>query len=62
MKIIIFGLGSVGAVSLGCLARDGHRVIGVDTTKLDLIRHGNTPIVEDGIQELICDAVASGNV
>lgn len=64
MKISIFGLGYVGAVSLGCLARDGHDVVGVDIdkNKLRLIEEGNSPIVEQGILELMKDVVASGRV
>lgn len=64
MKISIFGLGYVGAVSLACLARDGHDVTGVDIdqSKLDLIAAGNSPIVEIGILELMKDVVASGRV
>ena len=64
MKISIFGLGYVGAVSLACLARDGHTVIGVDVdpAKLDLIRAGKTPVVEEGMIELMRESVASGRV
>lgn len=64
MKISIFGLGYVGAVSLACLARDGHHVIGVDIdrTKLDLIAAGKTPVVEEGMVDLMRDVVASGRV
>ena len=63
-RISIFGLGYVGAVSLACLARDGHRVIGVDIdpVKLDLIRSRRSPILEEGIQELMRDVVESGRV
>lgn len=64
MRISIFGLGYVGAVSLACLARDGHQVVGVDVDphKLDLIRSGRSPIVEEGIQELMEKVVDSGQV
>jgi len=64
VHISVFGLGYVGAVSLACLARDGHTVVGadVDRHKLDLIRSGRSPIVEEGMQELMQDVVASGRV
>lgn len=64
MDISIFGLGYVGTVSLACLARDGHNVIGVDVeqTKLDLIAAGKTPVVEEGMVQLMADVVASGRV
>ena len=64
MNISIFGLGYVGAVSLACLARDRHHVIGVDVdpVKLQLIADGKTPVVEEGMVELMADVVASGRV
>jgi len=64
MRISIFGLGYVGAVSLACLSRDGHDVIGVDIdqTKLDLIISGKTPVVEEGMVDLMAYVAASGKV
>ena len=64
MHISIFGLGYVGAVSLACLARDGHRVTGVDIdqAKLDFIAAGKTPVVEDGMVELMAQVCANGHV
>jgi len=62
MNISIFGLGYVGTVSLACLAREGHRVVGVDIdpAKLALIRDGKTPVVEEGMIELMAKVAASG--
>lgn len=62
MRISIFGLGYVGTVSAGCLASDGHSVIGVDPNKMkvDMINAGSSPIVEAEIGSLISYAVESG--
>lgn len=64
MRISIFGLGYVGAVSLACLARDGHYVVGVDIdrNKLELITAGKSPVVEEGMVALMDRAACSGRV
>jgi GDP-mannose 6-dehydrogenase len=64
MRISIFGLGYVGAVSSACLADLGHEVVGVDVNpqKVDLINAGQSPIVEEGISDLIGRVVAAGRL
>ncbi|WP_422742550.1 nucleotide sugar dehydrogenase [Mycobacterium sp. WMMD1722] len=63
-RIVVFGLGYVGAVSAACLASDGHEVIGVDPnqTKVDLINAGRTPIIETDIGDMVGAAVQSGRL
>ncbi len=64
MKIAVFGLGYVGCVSLGCLANNGHSVIGVDISdfKVDLINSGKPTIVEKDIDELISKYRKAGSI
>ena len=64
MKISVFGLGYVGAVSAACFANDGHQVVGIDVNpaKVDVIKSGKSPIVEEGLENLIAKAVASGKL
>lgn len=62
MKVAIFGLGYVGAVSGACFAELGHEVVGVDVSraKVDMINRGESPIVEETIAELTVAAVKTG--
>jgi GDP-mannose 6-dehydrogenase len=58
MDISIFGLGYVGTVCAGCLASEGHAIIGVDVNaaKVDGMNSGVAPIVEPKLPELFAEA------
>ncbi|HEU4646224.1 MAG TPA: nucleotide sugar dehydrogenase, partial [Burkholderiales bacterium] len=64
MRISVLGLGYVGTVTAGCLAQQGHQVIGVDPEprKVDLINAGRSPIVEKDIGKIIEQQVAAGQL
>lgn len=64
MRISVFGLGYVGTVSAGCLANDGHHVVGVDLVqaKVDFINQGKSPIVEADIGEIMAACVGAGRL
>lgn len=64
MRVSVFGLGYVGAVSCGCFAQDGMEVIGVDVNadKVAALASGRAPIVEERIGDLIADAVRLGRL
>lgn len=64
MKVAVFGLGYVGCVSAAGFASLGHHVVGVDVnpSKVDLIRRGESPVLEPGLTELIAASVADGRL
>ena len=62
MKVAVFGLGYVGAVTAACLAANGHDVWGidVDAAKVDELTAGRSPVAEPGLSELVAQTVAAG--
>jgi len=55
MQVSIIGTGYVGLVTGACLAEVGHEVacVDVDGGKVDHINRGETPIYEEGLQDLL---------
>ena len=64
MRIGVFGMGYVGAVTSACFAEMGHEVIGVDVdaSKVDAINAGQSPVVEEDLPELIAAMVQTGRL
>lgn len=60
-EIAVFGLGYVGCISAAGLASRGHSVVGVDTNpdKVRTVIEGGTPILEEGVEDLIGQQVSA---
>jgi UDPglucose 6-dehydrogenase len=64
MDVTVIGCGYVGLVTGTCLAAIGHTVRGVekDAKKLQTLTDGHCPIFEPGLQELMQEHYASGQL
>ena len=64
MKITIYGSGYVGLVTGACLADVGHHVlcVDIDEEKISNLKNGVIPIYEPGLEEIIKQSVAEGNI
>ena len=64
MKVSIFGLGYVGAVTAGCLAELGHVIIGADVQpeKVQAFNEGRSPIIEPELDDLLQAARQEGRL
>ena len=63
-QIAVVGLGYVGCVTAACLAKLGHRVVGIDKDahKVENVNARRAPFYEPGLDELLKEAHAAGRV
>lgn len=64
MRLVMVGTGYVGLVSGTCLADFGHQVfcIDKDKAKIEALRHGEIPIYEPGLRELVEKNTTAGRL
>ncbi|MDX2380729.1 MAG: UDP-glucose/GDP-mannose dehydrogenase family protein [Acidimicrobiia bacterium] len=55
LRLAVVGTGYVGLTTGACLAHLGHDVVcgDIDARKIDLLRQGRIPIVEDGLEAIV---------
>ncbi|MGC6397216.1 MAG: UDP-glucose dehydrogenase family protein [Ilumatobacteraceae bacterium] len=60
----VVGVGYVGLTTGACLAHIGHTVIcgDVDAEKIDRLRNGEIPIVEEGLTEIVSEGISTGRL
>ncbi len=63
-NVAVIGAGYVGLTTAACLAHLGHQVVAVDVdaAKVERLRRGESPIHEEGLEELIVEGLASGRL
>ena len=64
MNVTVIGTGFVGVVSAAVYASFGHQVVGldIDENKIKLLKNGQVPFYEPGLQELLLEQQAGGNL
>jgi UDPglucose 6-dehydrogenase len=64
MKVTVIGLGHVGLVTAGALARWGHEVVGyeIDPDRMSKLLGGEVPFYEPGLGELMDEGHAAGRL
>lgn len=60
----VVGVGYVGLTTGACLAHIGHTVVcgDVDEAKIDRLRNGEIPIVEEGLSEIVSEGMSAGRL
>ncbi len=60
----VVGVGYVGLTTGACLAHIGHTIVcgDVDAEKIDRLRNGEIPIVEEGLTEIVSEGISTGRL
>lgn len=63
-RVCVVGAGYVGLTAAACLAHLGHKVLCVeaDPRRLATLESGGIPIVEPGLEEMVAEVTARGNL
>jgi UDPglucose 6-dehydrogenase len=64
MRLTIFGSGYVGLVTGACFAEAGNNVlcVDVDEKKVEMLRRGESPIYEPGLEDMLKKNLAAGRI
>ena len=64
MRMVVIGLGYLGATHAACMAELGHEVLGVevDDRRRGMLANGTVPFYEPGLAELLTTHLASGRL
>jgi UDPglucose 6-dehydrogenase len=63
-SVAVIGVGYVGLTTAACLAHLGNRVVAVDVdaAKVERMAAGESPILEEGLEDLLREGLQSGNL
>jgi len=63
-KIAVIGTGYVGLTTGACFAHIGHEVVcaDIDADKVERLQRGEIPILEEGLENLVRDGLATGRL
>lgn len=64
MKLVVLGMGYLGATHAACMAEIGHEVLGVEVVpeKREMLASGEVPFFEPGLPELLKKHIDSGRL
>lgn len=63
-EVAVVGAGYVGLTTAACFSHLGHTVVcaDIDTGRIERLSHGEVPIVEAGLEQIVAEGLESGRL